>query len=114
MTQKIAYLDCHSGVSGSILLAALLDAGFSLDILRKALVVSPLRGYQLQYDTVHEKGIRGSRISVVLEEQEPTHSLSDSIAILHTLAISTHARDTAMSIFSAFSRSRSSYSGNSC
>ena len=100
MTQKIAYLDCHSGVSGSLLLAALLDAGFSLDILRKALVVSPLRGYQLQYDTVHEKGIRGSRISVVLEEQKlPTHSLYDSIAILHTLAVAAHVHDIAVKIF---------------
>jgi hypothetical protein len=112
MAQKIAYLDCHSGISGSLLLAALLDAGFSLNILRKALAASPLRGYQLQYDTVIEKGVRGSRISVVLEEQElPTHSLSDSIAILHTLAISAHARDTAMSIFQCLAEAEAAVQG---
>jgi uncharacterized protein (TIGR00299 family) protein len=100
MTQKIAYLDCHSGISGSILLAALLDAGFSLDMLCKVLEASPLHSCQLQYDTVIEKGIHGSRVSIVLDEQKlPARSLSDSIAVLHTLVIPAHVRDTAVSIF---------------
>lgn len=40
----IAYLDCFSGISGDMLLGALLDAGLSLDNLRADLTAStPVR-----------------------------------------------------------------------
>jgi len=100
MAQRVAYLDCHSGISGSMLLAALLDAGFSLETLRQALEASSLHGYRLQYETFLEKGIRGSCFNILLEEQkQPTCSLSDIIAVFHTFAISPHTRDAAMTIF---------------
>lgn len=100
MTQKVAYLDCHSGISGSMLLAALLDAGFSLDTLQQTLQTSSLRGYQLQHETLLEKGIRGSCLSILSEEQKlPNHSLADVVALFHTFEISPHARDRAVSIF---------------
>ena len=99
MAQKIAYLDCQSGISGSMLLAALLDAGFSLDTLRQTLKTASLHGYQLQYDIVFEEGIRGSRFSILLEEQQLNYSLSDIRAIFHSFAISPYARDRALSIF---------------
>ena len=34
---KIAFLDCFSGISGDMLLGALIDAGLSLEELGKAL-----------------------------------------------------------------------------
>jgi pyridinium-3,5-bisthiocarboxylic acid mononucleotide nickel chelatase len=156
MARKVAYLDCHSGISGSMLLAALLDAGFSLDTLRQALATSSLHGYQLQYDTVLEKGIRGSRFSIVLEEtampsgcttvhengrdglfsegtampsgcttvhgngrdevsseeqNQPDHSLSDAIAVLHTCAISQHVRERAISIVQRLAEAEAAVQG---
>src|SRR5438128_1729349 len=44
---QIAYLDCHSGISGDMFLGALLDAGLSLDTLKQALTSLPVTGYQL-------------------------------------------------------------------
>lgn len=110
--QKIAYLDCHSGISGSMFLAALLDAGFSLDTLRQVLEASPLHGYQLQYDTFLDKGIRGSCFSVLLEEQkQPTRSLSDIIALFHTFAISPRACDTVVTIFQRLAEAEATVQG---
>ena len=39
MQELIAYLDCHSGISGDMFLGALLDldSGFTLDLLKNAL-----------------------------------------------------------------------------
>jgi uncharacterized protein (TIGR00299 family) protein len=112
VTQKVAYLDCHSGISGSMLLAALLDAGFSLDTLRQALAASALHGYQLQYEVVLEKGIRGSCFSVLLEEQEqPPRTLADSIALFHTLVISPHACHTAVAIFQRLAEAEAAIQG---
>jgi hypothetical protein len=83
-----------------MLLAALLDAGFSLDTLHQTLEASSLHGYQLQYETLLEKGIRGSCFNILLEEQkQPTCSLSDIIAVFRTFAISPRVCDTALTIF---------------
>ena len=43
MTQ-IGYLDCFSGISGDMLLGALVDAGLSPDDLRSELAKLPLAG----------------------------------------------------------------------
>ena len=71
MQELIAFLDCHSGISGDMFLGALLDlnAGFSLDFLISALAGLPLHGYELRLEPFQDKGILGSRFDVVLTEQ---------------------------------------------
>ncbi len=60
----LAYVDCFSGVSGDMLLGALLHAGAALDDLRAGLARLPLAGYALEADEVSEHGIRGVRARV--------------------------------------------------
>jgi uncharacterized protein (TIGR00299 family) protein len=100
MSDKIAYLDCHSGISGDMFLSAMLDAGLSLDILRDRLAALPLEGYQIKQEPFIDQGIRGTHVEVVLTEQEqPTRSFTDIAALLQTSSLSPFVRDTAISIF---------------
>lgn len=100
MAEKIAYLDCHSGLSGDMFLGAMLDAGLSLDTLKEALASLPITGYQLTVEPFHDKGIRGTHVNVVLSEQEqPQRHLADIASILHRSSLSPTIRDTALSIF---------------
>ncbi|TMB89041.1 MAG: DUF111 family protein, partial [Chloroflexi bacterium] len=85
MVQKIAYLDCYSGISGDMFLGAMLDAGLSLDTLKTSLAALPITGYQLISEPFYDKGIRGLRFDVVMTKQEqPTRHLSDIVALLKT------------------------------
>ena len=111
MARKVAYLDCHSGISGSMLLAALLDAGFSLDTLRRILETASVHGCQLQYNVLLEGGVRGSRFSILLDERQSSYSLSDVIAVFHTFAISPHARERAVSIFQRLAEAEAAVQG---
>jgi uncharacterized protein (TIGR00299 family) protein len=112
MTQKVAYLDCYSGISSSMLLAALLDVGFSLNTLQQTLQTSSLQGCQLQHKTLLEKGISGSRLNILLEEQKvPNHSLADVIALFHTFEISPSVRDKAISIFHCLAEAEAAIQG---
>ena len=50
---RIAYLDCFSGLSGDMLVGALLDSGLPFDDLKSALQTLPLKGYHLEAEEAH-------------------------------------------------------------
>lgn len=100
MPQTIAYLDCHSGISGDMFLAALLDAGLSFEELRVALATLPCGDYQLICERFSDKGIRGTRFDVQLSAQEqPTRHLADIQAIVQASALSPRVRERALAVF---------------
>ena len=79
----ILYLDCSSGASGDMLLAALVDAGAPEQRVRDALDALPVRGWQLQISTVTRGGIRAARAEVTCDaETAAERTLADVIAIL--------------------------------
>jgi uncharacterized protein (TIGR00299 family) protein len=100
MKQKIAYLDCHSGISGDMFLGAMLDAGLPLDTLKTALASLPLAGYTLTAETMSDKGIQGTRCNVVLAESEqPARHLSDIAALIMASALSQRVQERTWAIF---------------
>lgn len=114
MAQTIAYLDCHSGISGDMFLGALLDVGLSLDTLRNMLAALPLEGYQLKLEPYQDQGVCGVRFAVILAEQEqPTRHLSDIVALLHAAALPFRIRDTALAIFHCLAESEATVHGTS-
>ena len=64
---KIAYFDCFAGVSGDMILGALLDAGLKLKELERALSRVPVRGYRLDARRVTRGGLGGTRVIVRVE-----------------------------------------------
>src|SRR5579859_3409610 len=114
MAQTIAYLDCHSGISGDMFLGALLDAGLTLDTLKEALAALPVSGYQVTLDPFHDRGIRGVHFDVVLEEREqPTRHLSDIAALFHASTLSPRAREIALAIFQHLAEAEATVHGSS-
>src|SRR6478672_11772495 len=67
----LLWLDCFSGISGDMLLGALIDAGLDLDALRTGLAPLPLAGYTLEAESATEHGISGARLHVRLDEHAP-------------------------------------------
>ncbi|MDQ6644124.1 MAG: nickel pincer cofactor biosynthesis protein LarC [Chloroflexota bacterium] len=114
MTQKIAYLDCNSGISGDMFLGAMLDAGLSLDTLKTGLASLPVTGYELLVEAKQDKGISGSRFTVVMAEQEqPGRHLSDISAILQASTLTISVRETALAIFQRLAEAEAHVHGTS-
>jgi uncharacterized protein (TIGR00299 family) protein len=114
MTQTIAYLDCHSGISGDMFLGALLDAGLSLETLQKVLAALAVQGYRLEHTPYEDKGIRGSRLHVIVtEEKQPERHLSDITALLQDAPLSPPVRETALAIFRRLAEAEASVHGSS-
>ncbi len=100
MTQKIAYLDCHSGISGDMLLGAFLDAGLSLETLEQSLSMLPIEGYELKLMPFGNDGITGSRFEVLLTEQDqPARRFTAIVALLQASSLPTTIIDKAIAIF---------------
>jgi len=70
---RIAYLDCPSGVSGDMLLGALLDAGVALEELRELLRGLPLDGYTLEAAPVTRGALGATHARVVPTREERAH-----------------------------------------
>ena len=71
---KVAYFDCHSGISGDMILGALIDAGVKLQTLRKGLAFLGLKGYELKSRCIKRNLFGGTKVDVVLSSKAYTHS----------------------------------------
>lgn len=67
---KVAYFQCQSGASGDMMLGALVDAGLPLATLQSLLGALPLRGYELTARQVTRGGLRGTKVDVLVTEEE--------------------------------------------
>lgn len=88
MSDKILYLDCSSGISGDMTVAALLDLGASKDVLIDALKSLPLTGYTIEIKDVYRSGIRACDFNVILDAAHENHD--HDMAYLHGDAANSH------------------------
>lgn len=115
MPQVIAYLDCHSGISGDMFLGAMLDAGLEWETLRHMLTTLPISAYHLTCEPYADKGIRGSRFDVQLlaEPKQPTRHLADIVAILHAATLPPRVREMALAMFQCLAEAEAHVHGSS-
>ena len=75
------YLECASGISGDMTVAALLDAGASEDVLRRALDSLPVEGFSVQVRRVQKSGLDACDFAVLLDDAHENHD--HDMAYLH-------------------------------
>jgi uncharacterized protein (TIGR00299 family) protein len=66
---KILYLDCFAGISGDMMVGALLNLGVPLDHLKKELSKLPLTNYDIRAKEVDRQNIAAIKLSVKAEEK---------------------------------------------
>lgn len=72
---KTLYLECASGISGDMTVAALLDLGADQAALLAALESLPLKGYTVQISRVKKAGLDACDFAVKLEEGNHDHDM---------------------------------------
>lgn len=66
---RIGYFDCFSGISGDMILGAMVDAGIPLNRLRKELSKMNLSGYKLKERGVKRAGISATKVNVLISSK---------------------------------------------
>lgn len=125
------YLECYSGISGDMAVAALIDLGVDPARLQQALETLPLEGFTIRVSRVKKSGIDACDFNVVLSEDNHDHDmeylhgghphehdhhhahrgLSEIVDILERSALSSKAKALAIKIFRIIAEAESKAHG---
>lgn len=78
---KTLYLECNSGISGDMTVAALLDIGADRKVLKEALDSLPVQGFSVEISRVKKAGLDVCDFLVKLDEAHENHD--HDMAYLH-------------------------------
>ena len=99
---RIAYFDCFSGVSGNMIVGALLDAGVSAAYLKNQLRKMPLSGYSIKIRKVKKTGLAAMSFDVTLTEKgRKTRTLKNIKGIINKSRLNKNVKDLSCKIFEA-------------
>lgn len=100
MSKRIAYFDCFSGVSGDMLLGALIDAGLGLDQLEEDIEKLGLGDYELSMTRQTHHGISGTKFDVLEEGHErPAHNLHAVHHIIEDSGLAPQVIEASLRVF---------------
>jgi len=96
---RIAYFDCFSGVSGDMILGALIDAGADLNKLESELSKLKISGFTLKAEKTNRKGISGTRFFVDADHSHAERHLTDIERIMDNSGLADDIKAKAKAIF---------------
>lgn len=72
---KTLYLECYSGISGDMTVAALLDLGADREVLKESLKSLPVGGFRTEITRVKKSGLDACDFSVILEQDNHDYDM---------------------------------------
>lgn len=96
---KTLYFDCFAGVSGDMILGAMVDAGVDPDELKQQLSLLGLSGYEINFETVDRAGISATYACVRAETGHKHRHLRDIVEIISNSKLSDGVVQRATEVF---------------
>ncbi len=97
---KTLYLDCPAGLSGDMILAALIDLGLSTDDLEREIRDGlGLQGFAVRTFEARKQGMRGLRLEVDCEHPQPERHFSEIAGLIQRSSLPQPVKDNAVEAF---------------
>ena len=96
---RIAYFDCFSGISGDMILGALLDCGLEEALWRKKLALLPISGYEISVSKATKHNLVGKKVDIKIKESEKHRHLKEILSIISVSSLDTDVKEKAVLIF---------------
>jgi len=96
---KIGYFDCFSGLSGDMILGALLDAELPLELLTAEIAKLPLKGYRISAQPARRGIITGTQVKITLEGAQEQRTLKDILDLIEKSTLSNKTKERSILIF---------------
>ncbi|WP_420207901.1 nickel pincer cofactor biosynthesis protein LarC [Candidatus Electronema sp. JC] len=111
--RNICYLDCFSGISGNMLLGALLDAGLPEELLRAELAKLDLDGWRLECKQTVQAGLRATLAQVHLSKSTKCRHLAEIEALIEDSALAAAVKERALAVFQRLAEAEARVHGSS-
>jgi hypothetical protein len=96
---RIAYFDCFSGISGDMILGALIDLGLDPQTLKSYLDELELSGYHLEVSREKRGPITGTKFHVKVDKEQQSHRSSVQIQqIIRESKLPTPVKEMSLSV----------------
>lgn len=96
---KLAYFDCFSGISGDMVLGALVDAGLDIRQLEAELRKLRFESWSISAERVKRKAIAATKAHVEAGPQHHHRHLSDILKMIDNASLAPRAAENARKIF---------------
>ncbi|MDD5426204.1 MAG: nickel pincer cofactor biosynthesis protein LarC [candidate division Zixibacteria bacterium] len=96
---KTLYFDCFSGISGDMILGALVDVGLDVNYLENELAELNLADFKLNVRKVLKKGITGTKVDVEVKGEQSARHLKDIIELIEASALKADVKNISKKIF---------------
>ena len=108
---KIAYFDCCAGISGDMVLGALLDSGLDVSILRRELAKLHLGDYSISASKDERHHITGTNIKVRFKESGHHRTFKEIKNIINKSRLTTKVKVLSTSIFENLAKAEAKVHG---
>lgn len=109
---KALYFDCFAGIAGDMTVAALLELGVPLELLREELGKLPFSGYTLESAPAERHGVSGTSFRVQLsQEDQPHRHYSDIARMIEAAPLAPRVKELAQKIFRRLAEAESQVHG---
>jgi pyridinium-3,5-bisthiocarboxylic acid mononucleotide nickel chelatase len=98
-TIRSAYFDCFSGISGDMVLGALVDAGAGLAAIEAELRKLGLPGWKISAEKVKRRDLFATHVKVESHEHHPHRGLSEILRMIDAAGLAPRAAGRARQIF---------------
>src|SRR5262245_41634204 len=96
---RLLYLDCAGGLSGDMLLGALLDAGLSRRALGSRLAALPLKGYRISTRRVRRASIGAMKFDVHAGRDVHHRGWKEIRSLLSRARLDPRVREASLRVF---------------
>jgi uncharacterized protein (TIGR00299 family) protein len=96
---RLAYVDCFSGISGDMVVGALVDAGADLSEVARVLSALPIDEFAIEQEKAEVKGFSATRIHVRTRPQGVIRTFASIRGLLAEADLAEPARQTALRIY---------------
>jgi len=96
---KTAYIQCFSGITGKLLLGALLDTGLELKDLKSELTKLGLAEFDITAKKIAQNGLHGTEVYIKTSSNNPKRKIKEILSTIENSQLNLNIKKNARAIF---------------
>ncbi|MEJ2109162.1 MAG: nickel pincer cofactor biosynthesis protein LarC [Acidobacteriota bacterium] len=111
--RQIIFIEPFSGISGDMMIGALLDLGFSFEELRQKLELLPLKGYRISCRKCMRSGIHATKFDVETGHEHHHRGFTDIREMIESSGLSPWVKERSVDAFRKLAEAEATIHGKS-